>query len=153
MTTKLDIAKLKPSELIRAALVDLQACVQDPRYVVNMEDWHEPGYGGPCQVCLAGAVMAKSLRADVSDTAGPYAFPELIRARLRALDSFREGCVLSGLKLCGCSAAESQAVQHRLKGDELTGLQGMEMGPDNLDLDAFNRAMTWLADQLEKEDL
>jgi hypothetical protein len=50
----------KPSELLEVALRDLEACRNDPRYTIDLEKCHEP-IDGQCNVCLAGAVIAKSL--------------------------------------------------------------------------------------------
>ena len=51
------------SGLIRLALGDLRKCEQDPRYKVDMFEWHRPlNAGGQevCHVCFAGATMAQS---------------------------------------------------------------------------------------------
>lgn len=51
----------KPSKLILLALKDLELVEKDERYAVNMHTWHRPK-DGICQVCLAGSVLAKSLK-------------------------------------------------------------------------------------------
>lgn len=58
----------KPSELIRAAIADLEAVEALPaQYRVNMGKWHIVRSGGqPCEVCLAGAVMARRLEPKAS---------------------------------------------------------------------------------------
>ncbi len=96
----------KPSALIRVALTDLALCKADPHYVINMGVYHEPNINirstrPSCTVCLAGAVMAKTLDADI-DT---YYLPEYLICRrhgntsrqLHALDHFRTGRIKSGL--------------------------------------------------------
>lgn len=50
----------KLSELILLAVKDAKACEADPRYRVTIDYWHKP-FGETCYVCMAGAVMAKSL--------------------------------------------------------------------------------------------
>ena len=50
----------KPSELIRLALADLRKCEADPRYLIDMAQWHRPVTSELCHVCLAGAVMART---------------------------------------------------------------------------------------------
>lgn len=95
-----DITTLKPSELIRVALADLEAVEKDDRYRVDMRVWHgrsDESKEGPCFVCLAGAVMAKSLGADLYNYLVPYDFGEEIDYRLIALDSFRQGFVEAAL--------------------------------------------------------
>ena len=52
----------KPSELIRLALRDLRSVERSKKYSVNMHAWHQPLSDQVCEVCLAGAVMARSLK-------------------------------------------------------------------------------------------
>jgi hypothetical protein len=82
----------KPSELIEVALRDLELCIKDPNYRVDMTTWHAP-MNGVCLVCLAGAVMAKSLglyhKIDVSPSW--YVIGEFNYRRLVALNSLRNG--------------------------------------------------------------
>lgn len=49
-------------ELIRVAVRDARACLADEKYklYIDGEAWHAMKYG-KCQICLAGAVLAKSL--------------------------------------------------------------------------------------------
>lgn len=54
----------KLSTLLLLAVEDALACQrQRSKYVLDMTSYHDP-MGGKCHVCLAGAVMARSLRAD-----------------------------------------------------------------------------------------
>lgn len=69
----------KVSELIRLALADLRKIEGDNRYVVNMMTWHVPTWHGgseECSVCLAGAVMAKTLHAEICQRVDPIAIAE-----------------------------------------------------------------------------
>lgn len=50
----------KLSDLLELALSDLEFCENDSRYVIDMQQWLVDG----CRVCLAGAVMAKTLNMD-----------------------------------------------------------------------------------------
>ena len=91
----------KPSELIRVALGDLQKCIDDPHYSIDMNNWHVPCVGY-CSVCLAGAVMAKTFEIDprAGTTPGKYFKrewnnPDFIK--LEALDRFRCGQIYNGL--------------------------------------------------------
>ena len=70
----------KPSELIRTSIRDLVLCELDPKYEIDMADWHVPYFTDEacdnddwsdanvktCNVCLAGAVMSKTLGYDIS---------------------------------------------------------------------------------------
>jgi hypothetical protein len=101
---------MKPSELIRAGVQDLEACEADPRYSINMVDWHSPtatrfgevGWKSVCEVCLAGAVMAKRLRADPRVLLNLSDFPTS-RSSLRALNDFRGAGWAQGLRHMGIS--------------------------------------------------
>ena len=68
--------------LLRVGLDDLRACEADAGYRIDMACWHTPDpvpddgpvggrTAGPCAVCLAGAVMARSLGADPARSASP----------------------------------------------------------------------------------
>lgn len=56
-------APTKLSAAIEMALADLVLVEADPNYKINMCVFHDPcGGTGPCLVCLAGSVMAKTLK-------------------------------------------------------------------------------------------
>ena len=80
----------KPSALIRVALADLRKVERDKRYKVDMANWHEPGVD-VCYVCLAGAVMAKSIRIDPKASCTPKGTEH--SSKLYALNRLREGRV------------------------------------------------------------
>ena len=110
-----------PSALIRAALEDLRACERDDGYVVNMSNWHWPTTDNRgrkvCSVCLAGAVMAKTL--DVPREQPIFSMAQIlgvareqpifsleqcsgrVKDGLRALDYFRRGMISAGLEMLG----------------------------------------------------
>lgn len=91
-----------PSELLTLALADLEAVHRDPRYVVQMHTWHTPDYDKvQCAVCLAGAVIAKSLGALPCQYRGLFNFPREIQDKLVALDLFRGGSIWAGLERLG----------------------------------------------------
>lgn len=52
----------KTSELLKLALKDLLSVESDKDYSVNMYLWHESVRGDSCHVCLAGSVMARTLK-------------------------------------------------------------------------------------------
>jgi hypothetical protein len=81
-----------PSALIVVALADLAKVEADPRYAVNMSWWHRPkDKSRRCVVCLAGAVMAKTLGSDPTKYLAPYSFDRDVAQKLNALDAFRVG--------------------------------------------------------------
>lgn len=61
MTETFNALPLDPSELLTLAANDLRAVGDNPDYQVYMGDWHAPD-GRVCSVCLAGAVMAGTLK-------------------------------------------------------------------------------------------
>jgi hypothetical protein len=89
----------KLSEAILQALEDLEYCMNDEKYVVNFDSWHNPiktntqqfnkGSEVVCSVCFAGAVMANRLGADFDKVYMPGQFAEA--ATLQALDFIRQG--------------------------------------------------------------
>ena len=115
----------KPSELIRVAIADLEKCEQDPRYVIEMSVWHEDAtvvrtdadeQGKPdaiCAVCLAGAVMAKSLgtKPDGRATPSMVVDGEADRGRLLALDSLRVGDMVGAMLSLGLDEPEDTSVR------------------------------------------
>ena len=82
----------RPSLLIALALDDLELARQDPNYEINMADWHVPNHAkGTCEVCLAGAVLAKTLRIEKSTDYISLSFTNGNGEKITALDYFRSG--------------------------------------------------------------
>ncbi len=143
--TKSDCLPSKPSELIRVALADLRKCEKDKRYGIDMSDWHVPVDDDDpdepaCYVCLAGAVMAKSLGVPIgeSKSCGSYYLgAPLVSDQLDALDEFRKGCVSDALGELGISSP------HRTM-----PIPAYERGAED-----FHEAMAGMADMLESEGL
>jgi hypothetical protein len=88
----------RPSHLIRAALLDAAECERDPRYCVEDPNgfwnraWHLLATDRKrCLVCLAGAVMAKSLYVSWGDSYSPEDFEPDTKKKLMALNEFRRG--------------------------------------------------------------
>ena len=90
----------KLSEAILVALRDLEACIQDPRYTIDFNSWHQIHLNQfnqqlTCSVCLAGSVMAKSLDAEYGVSLEPSVFEE--ENMLMALDKVRRGYIEDAL--------------------------------------------------------
>ncbi len=84
----------KPSELIRLALHDLKLTEKDPRYQVDMGSWHQRNsMSGKCEVCFAGAVLAKSIKLKPYVDYRVIDFDEVNGSKLAALDAFRKGLI------------------------------------------------------------
>lgn len=117
----------KPSEAIKQALEDLKACIEDPNYIINFTDWHSPRYVDHtdqfgngidrkvCEVCFAGAVMAKTFECPIEEEIAPSAFDKRTEKMFSALDNFRAGNVESGLSdLYGYEKTTALFVEHNL---------------------------------------
>ena len=105
MTDKTRLPDL-PSELIRAALADVEAC-EEAGYTIDMRYWHSAaailpsGRKEPCTVCLAGAVMAQSLGIDEYSVGLPNLFGKEVGDKLYALSCFKDGRIAIGLEDMG----------------------------------------------------
>lgn len=94
----------KPSELIRVALKDLKSVEKSPFYKVDMLRWHKGlTLSRRCTVCLAGAVMARTLKMPILKDITPYTheFDDGLTNKLGALDSFRQGYIARALHRMG----------------------------------------------------
>jgi len=87
------------SALLRVAIDDLVKTEADPRYKINMMEWHSPDTEPDdvvnelslCQVCFAGAVMAQRLDADINEYYTPTDFGDDVARKLQTLDHIRTG--------------------------------------------------------------
>lgn len=91
----------QPSALLRLALHDLEKIENDQDYTVNMINWHIYRLSlDRCEVCLAGAVMAKTLEGDRRSNYWNVNFYQESPA-LDALDYFRVGKIGNALDCLG----------------------------------------------------
>lgn len=127
----------KPSELIRVALADIRLVEADERYVMDMDDWHSlrPHNTFKCHVCVAGAVMAKSLKAHRLDHKAPRDYPHDVKMKLIALDFFRQGNVNLALAQMGLPTVSSY--------------KSVYITDYDTDREEFHTHMNELADKLE----
>lgn len=80
------------STTIRVALKDLTKVEASKKYKVYMGDWHSPDEEqGICEVCFAGAVMAKTLGCHPTKHQEPQNFEEDVMNKLFAVDRVRVG--------------------------------------------------------------
>lgn len=87
----------KMSQLILVALKDLAKVEKDSRYRINMNMYHGTLWqeSEKCPVCLAGAVMAKTLKTPIHEMREPTDWPKGIREKLYAIDYLRVGDINS----------------------------------------------------------
>ena len=81
----------KMSALLQLAVDDLLAVCCDARYSPMSGTWHDGEPGELCEVCLAGAVMAKTLDADAEQDLWPGDYDTDWREALKELDWWRNG--------------------------------------------------------------
>jgi len=87
-----------PSELIMEALADLRATEKNKKFKINMKTWHTPRFRKPCQVCLAGAVLAQKCNKP-KDRLRPGEFDTKTAKKLLALDCLRNYHIRGFVKL------------------------------------------------------
>ena len=90
-----------PSAVLNIACNDLLICTFDERYGVNSSVWHLPKDYGTCEVCAAGAVMAKTFGISSSEfitNSLEHFFSVDTMQKLVAINDFREGDFLNGFK-------------------------------------------------------
>ncbi len=90
----------KPSALLDLALKDLIKTEKDKKYIINMGDWHLTRDFLPCCVCLAGAVIAKTLEWPIDKDYWP-ASDSRNDKKLMALEYLRTGDVYSAISTMG----------------------------------------------------
>lgn len=93
------------SARVRLAVHDVLLCAVDPRYIVDMTMWHTRATrAGKCRVCLAGAVMAQTLKFPSTASVTPSTFDDAdmpddesaqLAEELRELDEVRGGMFTS----------------------------------------------------------
>jgi hypothetical protein len=77
--------------LLKIACEDAQRLELNPRYRLNMGEWHNPRSALVCEVCMAGAVMARTLGESPERSATPGTFDEPTADRLYAINLLRGG--------------------------------------------------------------
>jgi len=97
-------APTKQWAMLQMALADFDVVSKDPHYHIAMNKWHEPRYKTDehndavfdfCYVCLAGAVMARTLEVPKQAITYPRRFVSSWDRVLYRLDLLRSGCYLN----------------------------------------------------------
>lgn len=139
-----------PSALIRLALADLREVEKlSDVYVVNMSAWHSPnGAGdGRCEVCLAGAVLARTLGFSPEDhmITNLHRISNQTRRKMSALNAFRTGLVFDAMQIMLENSREYQDNEELFEGMHTDVPEYSEKTRE-----AFHAAMARMADELEK---
>lgn len=138
---------IKPSELIRLAIHDLEVVESKPNeYSVNMNHWHRVNTiningNKICTVCLAGAVMATTFHcpSNVTKVPSDNDIPEESRSYLYALNCFQAGFISTGLD--------------RLDMKDAAQIDDAKITPNKLNPQIFKKDMLNLADKLQEKGL
>ena len=144
----MNIAELKPSELLRLSLSDLELCEQDPDYDIEMGSWHDPNRcpdyrATTCEVCLAGSVMAQTLNFSIDLEGSPEDFIGETADSLFALNLLRMGRVREAFWYFeGCPTLPHEIVK-------FTAVPDREVRSYHEDSTKFKSQMNELANELE----
>ncbi len=107
-----------PSEALRQAVSDAKACDADPRFTLNMGTWHSPQNDGACNVCLAGAAVARRTRIGRESFIEPTNMGPKIAAKMRGLDDFRTGYIATALEKFGVPTERAYRWPDRIHDDD-----------------------------------
>lgn len=100
-------------QLLQLALDDLKKVENDDKYSICMDLWHFP-IDGVCEVCLAGAVMAKTLEADTMSQFHPSQFGSKLSCKLKALNFLRIGQMGLALTEMGYQENDIKGIDYKL---------------------------------------
>ena len=102
----------KLSALLRIAVRDAQKCEVSDEYVLDMSVWYAPSSKADddtCSVCMAGAVMAQTLKASPHPEGRyPSGFDDATAGKLRAIDNMRMGDFIEAAQLLGVLTSSNQ---------------------------------------------
>lgn len=89
----------KLTEIVNCAIDDFDKIIVTPGYKINMDfSWHHKE-NAKCEVCFAGAVMARRYIKDTNKEVRPSDFKRSVEAKFEAINEFREGKINSALEL------------------------------------------------------
>lgn len=80
------------AELLETAIADARKLDREA-YYPHYEHWHnpDPDPDGACSICLAGSVIAGTLKASPHKSVYPDAFSDDVTSKLSSLDCMRQG--------------------------------------------------------------
>ena len=96
----------KLSEALRMAIEDFKAIIKNKKhgYYIDLDFWHIPREDG-CAVCLAGSVLAKTLKMPININITPTYFKDLsekMKHFLRSINHFRNTNFHLSLRIWNC---------------------------------------------------
>lgn len=141
------------SQLLTLALTDLETCEAADGYTVDMGSWHRwDADSEQCVVCLAGSVIAQTLKVDrKSDSDFGSPLLASVAPQLDALDDFRRGELVRGLETLALDRQHVELAATRLaSGPECTWLASHDYRDD---ASAFKAHLRTLASHLDALEL
>ena len=87
--------------ICREAVRCVGICEKDPRYDIDMGNWHQPRFGGGCNVCAAGAWMAVSLNIPADKDMRPHLLSGDAKVIALAMSELQFGEIKIPLELLG----------------------------------------------------
>jgi len=98
----------KMSQLVGLAASDMLACVKDPDYKLVAGEWNNPRVHNThqCCVCVAGSVMAKTLKVSNKKQVFPSNLNRNVQDKLYALDALRIGHFKVAFQLLGVTPSK-----------------------------------------------
>lgn len=115
MVTQYEFATLPLSGVLEVAMLDLKKVLRGKKYLVDFDNWHQPDPElGVCRVCLAGAVIAKTFKAQAKQAVQLNDFSDGERTRLAALDEVRRGEIKYAISMVNVNAGWSR-ISHAIQ--------------------------------------
>lgn len=87
-------------QLVATGIEDLELCFGNPQYVVNMDNFHVSKCGC-CEICMAGSIMAQTLKTPIEETVSIDDFPFLTGRKLCLLDLIRSDDAIGVFGIAG----------------------------------------------------
>ena len=83
-------------DLLKLTVADVKLCKADEKYIINMNTWHIP-FKKKCSVCMAGAVMAKTLNANPKVMLFPFSFDDNTDYKFQLIECIRSNWIKTNI--------------------------------------------------------
>lgn len=147
--TREEFLALKPSELLRLALKDLEKVEAMPEtYLIDFARYHEYNAynSGKCVVCLAGSVLATSFGHAPTESIWLWDLDHEISDRIHCISDLQFGAIRSGLHVLGLPTSDVEYIVNQTKEFH----DGPITAPYRTNPDGYKKWVARLADRLEE---
>ncbi len=140
----------KLSALVRVAVADMVRVRRRKGYKIDLDVWHDSGEG-VCTVCMAGGVIAGTLKAPKDKDLSAFDFQDSVENKLRALNLFRSGDIDSAIAYAHNTSVSGVIVQDDFESDFRVRFSRRFNwdGKLNGNFKQFKKEALWAADWLE----